>query len=166
MFHAIFTLLVQINKIRQFSFLCREGPLVNLLVFSLFLRVPCGLYMLRSITLAMYQNMTSPLSYSNSRSFPHRIRKIQPCQHVNIAFSIMNTLFMQYTTSNALKHLTDLIQVQNRVGLDRNKSQTEICGLCRTRQLGNRWSKFWSPSRKNGHKCDWASANFTPWMGR
>ena len=49
---------------------CREGPLVNLLVFSLFLRVPCGLHMLRSITLAMYQNMTIRLSYSNSRSFP------------------------------------------------------------------------------------------------
>ena len=87
---------------------CREGPLVNLLVFSLFLRVPCGLYMLRSITLAMYQNITSRLSYSNSRSFPQRVRKLQPCQHVNIVFSIMNTLFMQYTTSNALKHLTDL----------------------------------------------------------
>ena len=54
------------------------------------------------------------------------------------------------------------IQVQRGARLDRNKSQTEIYGLCRTRHLGDRWSKFWSPSRKNGRKCDWASANFTP----
>ena len=55
------------------------------------------------------------------------------------------------------------IQVPNGVGLDRNKSQTEIYGLCRTRHLGDRWSKSWSPSCKNGRKCDWASANFTSW---
>ena len=63
--------------------------------------------MLRSITLAMYHNITSLLSYKTHIDFPQRVIKIQPCQHVNIVVSIMNTLYMQYTTSKALKHLTD-----------------------------------------------------------
>ena len=75
----------------------------------------------------------------------------------------MNALNIRYTTTNALKHLTDQDLSQNGVGLDRKNWQTNIYRLCRTRHLGDWWSKFWSPSRKNGRKCDWASANFTPW---
>ena len=133
--------------------------------------------LLRSFTLAMHEpphdktlenHITFPKEStlnSSRRGVPiAKSQKIPSCQHVNIVVSIVNALNIRYSISNALKHLTDQDLSQNWVGLDRKNWQTNIYGLCCTRHLGDWWSKFWSPSRKNGCKCDWASANFTPWV--
>ena len=118
-------------------------------------------HLLRSFTLAMHVPPHDK-TLENHITFPKESENttLSTCKHC-----CLNRECAEYTI-----YYYQCIETSHRPRFKSNLSrtrqkknwQTNIYGLCRTRHLGDWWSKFWSPSRKNGRKCDWASANFTP----
>ena len=96
---------IQLNS-SQFSFhVIIDRDLLAFEYFHSFVEYPMDYHLLRSFTLAMHVPPHDK-TLENHITFPKE-SEIPPCQHVNIVVSIVNVLNIRYTTTNALKHLTD-----------------------------------------------------------
>ena len=115
-YSVILLLILQFSVIINVTEFCNITLSCNITVFSNLL--DCKI-MSGSFTLAMHVPPHDK-TLENHITFPKE-SEIPPCQHVNIVVSIVNALNIRYTTTNALKHLTDQDLSQNWVGLDRKK---------------------------------------------